>query len=97
MEPKSVIINNDLVFYNTEESPLDVVRLGVFQSHKRAYGDTVYFELCELHYPHPQAPEYAKIQMLKWMEVAPNFGTKALFDRVIEEGKALQKICELKD
>jgi len=64
-------------FVNTDDEPLDIKRQGVFKSAK--YGNnTIFYELCEVWYPHPDAPSEARISLLTWREVTANQGTENL-------------------
>jgi len=82
------------VFVNTDDSPLDVKRQGVFKSAK--HGSTVvFYELCEVWYPHPDAPSDARVSLLTWREVTANQGTENLILFTIAAMRDIKKISVL--
>lgn len=85
-------------FINTEDEPLKIERLGVF-SYRRDHSNhqKVYFsEMCEIWYPHPQAPEHAKVSVYHWLPVKMKLGTEHLAQQCVDAMMGLQKISELK-
>lgn len=68
------------VFVNTEQSPTKIKRYGYFKVVKlpfsNEYGVT---ELCEVFYPHPDAPEHTLVSVFRFLDVeAPKDLTPAI-------------------
>lgn len=48
--------NEACLFINTDQNPIKIQRMGLFKTVKMGEGRNEFTELCELTYPHPQAP-----------------------------------------
>jgi hypothetical protein len=87
-------MSNVAVFVNTEDSPSKIVRQGVFKYIKRG-DETFFFELCEVFYPHPEAPENATVQIYRWLEVSIKPGTEETIKYVVDAMKGISKVTEI--
>ncbi len=92
-----MIIKNDkmlVCFVNTKENPKKISRLGVF---KYLYvGNHFYlFELCELTYPHPEAPDEGNVKLLDWIKVDFQKGTERLIKAAIDAVSDIRSITNL--
>lgn len=90
----STIIKNGLqvCFVNTEQNPVKIERLGIFNYRKTENNSVVFLELCKVFYPHPEAPEHAVVSLLSFMEVENPERVKESAVFCIEAMKDLQNI-----
>jgi hypothetical protein len=92
-----MIVNTDnmlVCFVNTNQRPRKIERLGVFKYH--IVNDKFYLsELCEVWYPHPEAPDEANIQLLDWINVEYTPGTRKLIENAIDAVKDIGAITTL--
>jgi hypothetical protein len=81
-------------FVNTNQTPRKIKRLGVFQYQIR---DKKFYlqELCEVWYPHPEAPTEASVQLLDWIQVEYIPGTQNLISSAIDAVKDIKSLTEL--
>ena len=70
-------------FVNTNQPPRKIKRLGVFKYYVR---DNKFYlqELCEVYYPHPEAPDEGNIRLLDWFQVEYEPGTQRLIQAAID-------------
>ena len=79
---------------NTDEyKPLKIERLGLF----KFIGEKRFFELCEVTYPLPEAPEHAYCKILEWKEINYTLGTDTLIMQCIRAMKDINKFTSIKD
>jgi len=87
--------DNTLVcFVNTNQPPRKIKRLGVFKyqvDDKKFY----LYELCEVWYPHPEAPTEANVQLLDWFQVEYEPGTRRLIQAAIDAVHDIKAISKL--
>ena len=58
------------VFINTDQQPVKIKRSGFFHVREEPFSHQKNVtELCEVFYPHPDAPKYALISVFKFLEV----------------------------
>jgi hypothetical protein len=86
--------NMQCVFVNTEQQPLKIKRLNIFE-YSIVDGKMRVNELCEYFYPHPQAPENAIVSVYRWTEVEYIKGTDSLIKQAIDAVTAIGKITKL--
>lgn len=92
-----MISKNDnmlVCFVNTNQPPRKIKRLGVFRyqfNEKKFY----LYELCEIWYPHPEAPEDANVQLLDWVQVEYVPGTQNLITSAIDAVTDIKSLTEL--
>jgi len=82
------------IFYsiNTDEYiESNIKRLGLFMKSEF----TGFFELCEVTYPLPEAPENAKCNILEWRKITIPQGTEQLIDQSIKAMAGITKFTEL--
>lgn len=89
-------MNMQCVFVNTEQEPTKIKRLGFFRYEVRG-SETFVVEMCEVFYPHPDAPEHAIISVYRWLSVEFTYGTDALIKQVVDAMNAIGKITKLKE
>ena len=85
-------------FINTEDNPIKIDRLGLFQCHVVDYksGKLAFSEMCELWYPHPDAPEHAIVSIYRFLSVDILPGTEHLAKQACDAIKGLSKITSLR-
>jgi hypothetical protein len=83
---------------NTDEfQPTSTKRLGVFQKYKRVSDDFyTFFELCEVAYPLPEAPEHMTCKILEWIEIEYDYGTYHTIEQLIDAMAGVDKFSRLK-
>lgn len=81
-------------FVNTEQKPLKIKRLGLFKCDKRENKLFVY-ELCEIFYPHPDAPEDATISLLNFMECVVPIGFGDTIEFTCKGMQGLKSVLKL--
>ena len=81
-------------FVTANQPPRKIKRLGVF---KYIIVDKKFYvsELCEIWYPHPEAPTEANIQVLDWINVEYPIGTDNLIKSAINAVKDIKAITSL--
>jgi hypothetical protein len=82
------------VFINTKEKPIRIIRLGLFRAESKR-NHTSFQEMCELVYPHPQAPRNAVVSVYRFMDVRHQLGTMALIKQTIDAMSGIKKITVL--
>ena len=92
-------MNNVLI--NITSESLSSKRLGLIKSVKVPAGkpnECWYYELCEVTYPHPQAPNDAVITQLDWVEVDPQLAhVNTTVDVLIKAMKEVSALCPIKE
>lgn len=90
-------MTTQVCFVNTDQPPTKIVRLGIFdkQQFSMNSNDIVFYELCEIFYPHPDAPNDAVVSLYQWLRVSHTPGTKQTIAFTIEAMKGLQEITEI--
>lgn len=81
-------------FVNTAQPAKKIKRLGVFK-YRIDNNKFHLYELCEVWYPHPEAPEDANIQLLDWIQVEYALGTQNLIKNAIDAVSDAKSITEL--
>ena len=81
-------------FVNTDDKPRKINRLGLFKCSK--IGDRKYFyEMCEVYYPHPDAPDDGSVMIFDWIEVNINPGTESIIELTINAMSSIDNITNL--
>lgn len=81
-------------FVNTNQNPRKIRRLGVFK-YTETNNEFTLYELCEVWYRHPEAPNEGNIQLFDWIQVTYELGTKALIRNTINAVNDIKSITEL--
>lgn len=82
------------VFVNTEDKPVKINRLSSFQysiSDNKMY----VYELCEVFYKHPDAPNDAIVSIYRFLPVEYTKGTESLIKQAIDAHQAISSITTL--
>ena len=79
-------------FINTEQPPTKVENLRVFKYSYDLDRKLRVFEMCELFYPHPEAPENAIVSIYRWQEVSFALGTEELIKQCVDAMKGITSL-----
>lgn len=89
------------ILINITSEPLSSKRLGLIKSVKVPAGkpnEYWYYELCEITYRHPQAPNDAVVTQLDWVEVNPQLvHVNTTVDVLIKAMKEASALCPIKE
>lgn len=81
-------------FVNTTQPAKKIKRLGVFK-YRIDNNKFHLYELCEVWYPHPEAPDEGSIRILDWIQVDYVPGTQNLITSAIDAVNDIKSLTEL--
>lgn len=80
-------------FVNTDQPAKRVMRLGMFYYTRGHDGQLVFRELCEIFYPHPDAPDYAEISVYRFLPVSVSPEAEAIAVLAIDAVRGISKLA----
>lgn len=78
-------------FVNSEQPPVKIVQKKMF-TYSRNENDFCFYELCEVFYPHPDAPDCALVSFLNFLPVSCPIGFETSASYTIDAGEGLSAV-----
>jgi len=84
-------------FINTEQKPVKIIRMGFFRYTQIQISDKKHIsELCEVFYPHPDAPDWAFVSILSFLECEFPNGIADTVNLTMRGMRGFQSVTTLK-